>query len=61
MPVSEESLLELPSGAKAVASEEDEGNEDEMTVCERAVVLGLMTSVSFSSNLTVSLVLPFLP
>lgn len=36
MPVSEESLLELPSGAKAVASEEDEGNEDEMTVCERA-------------------------
>ena len=37
------------------------GEENELTTREKAVVTALMTSVSFSSNITISLVLPFLP
>lgn len=35
--------------------------QKEMTIREKGVVIALMATISFASNTTVSLVLPFLP
>eukprot|EP00215_Chloropicon_roscoffensis_P006386 CAMPEP_0197508454 /NCGR_PEP_ID=MMETSP1312-20131121/29703_1 /TAXON_ID=464262 /ORGANISM="Genus nov. species nov., Strain RCC2335" /LENGTH=564 /DNA_ID=CAMNT_0043056209 /DNA_START=68 /DNA_END=1762 /DNA_ORIENTATION=- len=41
--------------------DDDGPDPSDLTWGEKAVVLALMTSVSFSTNITISLVLPFLP
>ena len=62
--------MESDEGRSLLSPKRDDGHGEtkqpgpdpsDLTWGEKAVVLALMTSVSFSTNITISLVLPFLP